>query len=301
MKRILSVLLAALMLTLLLAGCGAKSEMAEDNGVYYPAEKPEAGGDYLYGSTTGSLPNAAVTDQKLVKTVYIHAETEEFDQLMTNLDETVTRLGGYVESRDLYNGSPSSTYCSRNASLCVRIPADKLSSFTEHVADISNIISSTETVENVTLTYVSMESRIKALQTEEARLLEFMEQAKNMSDLLEVEARLTQVRGELESITSQFRVLENQVSYATVELDIREVRQLTVVQEQTVWQRISSGFMENLRDLGDDLVDLFVGLIVSLPDHIPMALAVVAIVLLIRRRIRRKKKAATPPPQITEE
>ena len=66
--------------------------------------------------------------------------------------------------------------------------------------------------ENVTLQYVSTESRVKALETEQTRLLELLENAETMEDLLTIEARLTDVRWELENYASQLRVLDNQVN-----------------------------------------------------------------------------------------
>ena len=68
---------------------------------------------------------------------------------------------------------------------------------------------------------------MNALLAEEARLVELMAQAETMTDLLQIEQRLTDVRYELEDITSQMRILENQVDYATIYLNIEEVRDFT--------------------------------------------------------------------------
>ena len=138
---------------------------------------------------------------------------------------------------------------------------------------------------------------MKALQTEETRLLELMEQAQTMSDLLEIEERLTEVRSDLESITSQLRVLENQVTYATIELSINQVKVYTEVEEQTVWQRISSGFSKNLSDLGEGIVVFFIWAVTYSPQLILTAAAAVAVILLLRRRLkkRRAKRSQMPP------
>ena len=133
-----------------------------------------------------------------------------------------------------------------------------------------------------------------ALQTEEARLLELMEKAETMSDLLEIEARLTDVRYELESTTSQLRVYSNQVDYATIHLSIEQVQEYTPVEEETLWQRISGGFMSSLKSVGEGIVDFFVWVIVSLP-YLVIWGAVLAVVIIIFKKkkiklFRRKKK-----------
>ena len=143
-----------------------------------------------------------------------------------------------------------------------------------------------------------MESRILALETERDRLLELMEKAETMSDLLEIEARLTQVRGSLESINSQLKVLQNQVSYATIELYISQVKAYTEVEEQTVWQRIGTGFKKNLRNIGEDLVDFFVWAITYSPQLILWA-GIMAVVVIVLRRSFRKRKVRKAPREDT--
>ena len=255
-KKLMALLLALTML----AGCGASSS---------PAIKNEAAMEYAMAETaamaSGTLNGAsdtvtqeASTDQKLIKRVNMDAETEDLEALLPQLMAEISALGGYVESQEIYNGSSVASYRYRNARLTIRVPAENLDGLVQQVKGASNVVSYNESVEDVTLAYVDMETRILVLETERDRLLELMDQAETMSDLLEIEARLTQVRSNLESINSQLKVLANQVSYATIELYINQVKAYTEVEEQTVWQRIGSGFKKNLQNIGEDLVDFFV-------------------------------------------
>ena len=59
-----------------------------------------------------------------------------------------------------------SNYGNRNASLTVRIPVELVDEFTAKVSGVSNVTSSNETADDITLTYIATESRVKALQTE---------------------------------------------------------------------------------------------------------------------------------------
>ena len=177
---------------------------------------------------------------------------------------------------------------------------DKLDGFVVELKDASNVTNYSESQEDVTLTYVSTESRIKALETEQERLLELLSQAENMSDLLEIEARLTDVRYELERVTSQLLVLANKVDYATINLYISQVKEYTEVDEQTVWQRISNGFKENLKDIGEGAVDFFVWLVTYSPQLVLSAVVIVGGSVLLRRvkakkcNCRKGKKTAEP-------
>ena len=158
----------------------------------------------------------------------------------------------------------------------------------------SNVTSHSKSVEDVTLRYVATESRINALKTEEERLLALMEQAQDLSDLLEIESRLTDVRYELENISSQLRLMQNQVDYATIYLSVSEVRQFTPVAERTFWQRISDGFRRNLKGLLEAAEDFAVWLLSSLPTLMVLAVLIAVVVIVCRRiskRSREKRRA----------
>ena len=302
MKRYLAWILSLTLVAGLLCGCGAEST-SNENGAAVPAQKGE--GFYLYDSdavdvtlnrtdktpseSTAEAPEIGVS-QKLVRKLRIEAEAEDLDALLVQIDQRISELGGYCENREIYNGSPSSARRYRHATLVIRVPADKLDQFAQHLSGISNVTSSSETADDITLTYIATESRVKALQTEHDRLLELLAKAENMSDLLEIESRLTKVRAELEQIASQLKLYDNMVNYGTVTLNLNEVREYTVVEEpETVWERIGEGFMKSLKGVGIFFRELFVFVIVGLPYLVLIAIGVVLIVIIVKKRKKNKK------------
>ena len=221
----------------------------------------------------------------------MNVETENLDTVLQQIDGRIAELSGYVESSNIQNGSAYSGRRYRNATITARIPAKDVDSFVDRVGEISNIVSSRQTVEDVTLSYVATESRMKALQTEESRLLELLSKAETLDDLLTVEKRLTQVRTELEQVTSALRVFDNQVNYATIHLNITEVTEYTPVEEpETVWERIGAGFKKSLNGVGNFFKELFVFLVVSSPYMALVAVISLSILMIIRSAIRRKRR-----------
>lgn len=310
MKKMTAILVTLCMLAALLAGCGgaSKSTQAFDaaaaapaeaaNGAYYDMESAKSEDGGLTGDTDSTvLPEG----RKWIITVNMSAETEDLDALMEALNGKISGLGGYVEDQDSYNGSMYSSRRYRSASLTVRIPAQRVDEFTEEMSGIANVVSTNLSREDITLSYVATESRVKALQTEEARLLELMEQAETMADLLEIESRLTDVRYELENRASQLRLYDNQVDYATIYLSIDEVQEYTPVEEPTVWERISGGFVSSVKGVGNGLLDLLVWVLAKSPYLVILGGVTVGVVVLVRKRKARKaaKKAAKQNP--TEE
>lgn len=292
--RKLFALILSMLLLLSLAGCGATAmDSAAANGKA-PEYLYDDEGDYIQKESTGEDGESASSlpeNRKLIQTVNMDVETENLDAVLQQVDDRVAQLGGYIESSNVQNGSAYSGKRYRYASLTIRVPAKDLNSFIDNVGQITNIVSSRKTVEDITLSYVATESRMKALQTEETRLLELLAKAETMDDLLAVESRLTDVRTELEQVTSAMRVFDNQVTYATIHLRIDEVKEYTEVTEpETIWQRIGKGFVKSLKGVGNFFKELFVFAIVASPYLVLIAGIIFLLVLIIRILIRRSRK-----------
>ena len=289
-QKYMSFLLTLLLLIGLVSGCSTASKNAASDNFYVQ----ESVGSGIYDGAdekveASSTADANLTDRKLVKTLEMNAETEDLDALLEAVMARVGELGGYVENQRVYNGSNYSSRRSRSASMTIRIPAEDLEDFADHMAQNSNIVSRYAYIDDVTLTYVATENRIQALQAEHDRLLELMAKAETMSDLLEVEARLTDVRYELEQVTSQMNVLKNQVNYGTVHLNVDEVVEYTPVAEETFWQRISGGFVDSLKGIGSGIVEITVFVLANLPYLLLIGAGATGVVLLAKRSIRKKK------------
>ena len=305
-------LLTALLLSIL-SGCGSKSYTASSPMENYEyadavAETMAASRDFALavtaeesGSGAENTADVLPENRKWVITMNIDTETEDLDGALDSLNRQIRELNGYVQEQNIRNGSTYSSSRYRSASLTVRIPAEQLDIFTSSLTEFTNVVSSSRSAEDITLSYVDTETRITALETERDRLLELMEQAETMSDLLEIESRLTDVNYELERYGSRLRTMDNQVSYATIYLSVREVKEYTPVAEQTLWEKISSGFLDSLKGLGNGIVNFFAWIVIKLPYLVVYGLILWGLGILFRRWRRRRaarkaaKKATNTP------
>ena len=294
--RALAMLLVVVML---FAGC-AKEMSPQDHRL------PEAAaGNGVYEESAEKTESVGIEEnRKLIRTVTIQAETADLDVILSDLDAQLATLGGYVQNKAVQNGRNSS---SRYATLTLRIPADKLDQFVGHVEDSTNILSSNEKAEDVTLKYAATESRIKALETQEARLLELLAEAKDLNDLLTLENKLASVRQELETVKSQLKLYDSLVDYGTVNLTITEVREYTVVEEEepTAWQRIGEGFVGSLKGVWNILTEIFIFLVVALP-YLAIPAIILIVVLVVHKKRSHYRKPKMPvgtwaPPQNPQE
>lgn len=298
---------------LILSGCGAKYANTAEQTASAPAMSPEGSNAGYYEETgmafdtaeapaeeyvteegksissTMGLDSVAATSQKLIKTVSLSMETKEFDPLLENIRSKVEELGGYIESSEISGSSYYSVQENRYAWLTLRIPADKLDGFVTVVSELGNVTSKNESVEDITLQYVDVEGRKQALETEQARLLELLERAETMEDIIAIESRLSEVRYELQSYGSTLRTYDNQVNYSTVSIRISEVERVTpVIEKRTFLEEIQYRLSDNLYDIGQGIRNFVIWFISSLPYLIIWA-AVIAVLVLVARKIIRKK------------
>lgn len=275
------------------AGTGADADSSGGAVVLSENEASEASADEAGTAENGKeTANSADTEngqssRKLIRTFNLDAETTDFDNLVTQLQQETQNLGGYVES-SYVNGNSYYTENSRYASLTLRIPKDKTNDFLGTVGEMANVTSKSENVEDVTLTYTDLKSHVEALQAEQEQLMKLMEQAKTVEDTMSIQSRLTDVRYELESYMSQLKVYDNQVDYDTVNISIQEVKNETPTGELSIGQKMLNGLENSLRAIAESAKNLCIWFVASIPYFVILFAVIFAVVSIIKK-IRKKK------------
>ena len=318
MKKTLSLLLAALLLFALCA-CGSANTAASAPSAAYdmatteaaypePEEAAEYGGFAAAAGTqleTGSGAAPEGSPEKLIYSASATVETTEFDQTVEKLTALVAEYGGFVESSSI-NGSnyysQSRGYSSeRYASYVIRVPSDRFSTLMSSLSALGNVPYSHTYTENITAQYYDTDARLTAYKTQETRLLEMMEIAETVEDLISIEEKLTELRYKIESLQSTLNNWDRQVSYSSLNLEVQEVIEYTPESRMSYGQELALALTNGLKRTGEFFKDLLLTLVGALP-----ALVILAVVLAIlipvwkkRRKVRRMKK--NPPAESPKE
>lgn len=286
-----ALLLAVLLLS---TGCGAaKSEMAQTMGMDMAAATEEA--VEIETAEAGAIENAtelsvpAQENRKLIRTFELEIETREFDEVLSQIYAKTEELEGYVESASSDGGSTYYSDYNRYSNLTLRIPSDRLDGFVENVKENANVTYISESTEDITLQYVDTESRKLALETEQSRLMELLEKAETVEELIAIESRLSEVCYQLESYTSQLRTYDHQVDYSTVHISIREVERETKASPKTFWEEVQEKFGDSLYGIGQGARGFAVWFLGMTPYFVIWAVILAAIYGVFRRIVRRKQ------------
>ena len=114
-------------------------------------------------------------------------------------------------------------------SLTLRVPA---ANFDQALAALralaQEVLAEQVTARDVTEEYTDLDARLRNLRAAETQLLALLEQAANVEDLLKVENRLAEVRGEIEQLQGRLNVLENRIALATIHVSLHAPPDLSV-------------------------------------------------------------------------
>lgn len=301
-KKVLACVLSGI-LAVSIFGCGSKSMMATEsameNAAYddmaydsgYDTTKAASAEEAGSGAVTSEngIEEVQETDRKLIRNVNLSLQTKEFDTVLDNMSQKIKDLGGYIQDSSVW-GSSSDYSSSRSASYTLRIPSDKLDEFIDVVETLGNVTYKNESVDDVTLRYVDVDSHKKALETEQERLLALLEKAENVEDIITIENRLSDVRYELENYESQIRLLDNQIDYSTVYVDISEVSRVTDTGKQGFFEEVASRFSDSVYVVLMGLRGFAIGILGSLPILVVWGVILAVVVILLRKFVFKKSK-----------
>ena len=302
MKKRITRITAALAAAALLAGCGS---ISSNDGGYYATEaaaKESCNYDSAAGTVDSSLMPAnaaeAATDETAQKIIYnasLSMESTDFDAARETLMAAVEANNAWMESTSVYGTEKDHD---RSADYTVRVPVDNYRAFLAAAGEAGSVRNVSENAQNITSSYIDVESRLAALEAQRTRLNELADQAETTADLLEIESQLSDVQYQLENYTRQLRNMDQQVSYSTVDIYLEEVATLTPT-GVTFTERIADAFGGGW----DAFVGLVQGLVIALVYLWPVVLIVIAVIAALRFWRKRHPKAPkapkpiqTPPP-----
>lgn len=249
----------------------------------------EAGGEASYDTTTTANQQAAQTGRKLIKRISLDMETLEFDTFMNELEQTITRFDGYIEDSNIYYGTYDYRK-SRNASITVRIPANSLDSFVNNIGNKATITNKYESAEDITLSYLDTDSRKKALEIQQERLLELLKKAETMEDIIALESRLSEVTYDLERAQSTINNYDNLITYSTVNINLNEITRITNPEDETAAARIKAGLNNTLYDMKESSIEFTIWFVTNLPYILVIVIIAVIILLTIKNHKSHQRK-----------
>ena len=182
------------------------SGLIQDVDIKERAKSPVSKNDNI--QPNDSVENIPV-ERKRIKTGEMSLEVKELQGAEKNIETILKQYNGYISSSNYYQTS---------LSLVVRVPAGSFDNFLTSTEAIGKLKQKTINVEDVTQHYFDLENKIKNKRILQERYQSYLKRAVNTKELLETERALNDVTTEIEQLEGSFRLLNNQISYSTLNI-----------------------------------------------------------------------------------
>jgi len=255
--------LFALLLTitlLIFSGCSERTEpmAADHNAQPSPAadSKPkvtqareqQAQGDTdkfaqlasVYEATPAQATTTAF-ERKIIRNAELTLETEAPADGQRRIAAIAEALGGYIVTSEFKQNAASSKP-SESVNVVARVPSPQFNAAVEQILSTGKEIHKKISGQDVSEEYLDIEARIRSKKALEAQFLEIMKQARKVSDALEVQSQLADVRTEIERLEGRRRFLENQSALSTITVSLQLPAPVVATTSTSFGQEIKQAF-----------------------------------------------------------
>jgi len=220
----------------------------------------------------------------VVLTAELHLTARNFDTVRSEVDRILLRFGGHIAQLD--TASPTGEARSLNATL--RIPSPQLDPALSELRKLGHVDGESQRGDEVTQQSIDLEARLANARHTEARLVEILRtRTGKLSDVLEVEEKLSEVRGMIEQAEAEQKSLNNRVSFATVSLRVTEdYRPPLAVGTPSLATGLRDAAVKGVRAAFDGIVGVVQGTLEAGPSVLLVALLVCLPVYFVWKKLR---------------
>jgi hypothetical protein len=260
---------------------------------------PSSSGD-LSSASKSETPAGFSPDlsQKIIYSAWAEIETLEFEKSLSDVYSLLDFYGAFIERSTItgknYTASFYKTSARQSAMVTLRVPSYLFKDFTTHLTSLGNVVSLNTNADNITAKFFDSESRLNTYKIEEERLFSMLSKAETVEDMIKLEERISNVRYQIESLSSTLRNWQNEVDYSTVTINLYEVEELTELEPDpepeplTYWEETGEGLTSVLSGIAVFFRELFKYIIILLP--VLVVLAVVAAIVIIIFKLNKKRR-----------
>jgi hypothetical protein len=146
---------------------------------------------------------AAKPERMLICTGELRVEVARPDETMASFQSQVADWGGYLQRQE-------------DRTLVVRLPAARFDAAFEWVRQSGRLLSESRQALDVTEEYLDLDMRLENARRSRDRLLEILQRATAVEDILKVESELRRLTEEIERMEGRKKYLADQVAMATL-------------------------------------------------------------------------------------
>lgn len=276
----------------LLSGCGNKSENTSlDTDVKLSGTLSEtrssSNSEKIIQSNdkkdiTSGITTPVFKDRMIIRTGTMNLETENFSETENSIKELASRFSGYLTN----SGSSVNTSGKKQGTVEARIPSQNFDNFISEAGKTGKVMSLNINGDDITEEYIDTDARCKTQKALEERLIKLLEEkTAKLTDVVEVEEKLADVRAQIESMEGRLRFLKSQSDYSTLTVSIFEPSLLQTSTGGGFFYEIEEAFGKGL----NGFTEVLSGLITFIVSFSPVLILGLIIYLTLKKYFRNRK------------
>lgn len=219
-----SLLLSALLGSMILTSCGSKAPTADSEALQAqsPATmaSPAAKGSSESGNQPAQPSTVPQSRPQLIKKAELSLSVKSIDKSAQAIANMINQKQGDVYKFE--DDKPQKDNTRQTASMEIKVPQAQLDNTLDALAKLGTVQRRTLKAEDVTDQLVDSEARLRNLRQQESSLLKIMERSGSIGDVLKVSQELSNVRESIERLDAQLKSLRGRVAYSTITLTMEE-------------------------------------------------------------------------------
>lgn len=153
-------------------------------------------------------------DKKIIKNGVLHVEVADYSAYGKTVREYVTQAGGYVSNEEQLQSDYK-----KESTIRLKIPVDRFEELLGQLAvGGKNVLSRKITSQDVSGEVMDTRARLEAKKRVRIRYLDLLNSARNMSEILEVQAEINKIQVEIEAATGRVNFLNHASAMSTIDL-----------------------------------------------------------------------------------
>jgi len=237
------------------------------------------------GSTEGNYAQSGIqsVSRKIIKNAQLSITVEDFDKAYERIIVLTKEMGGYIQDSRITKDETG-----KMGHIAARMPHNNFEEFIMKLENLGEVTNKTINGNDITTQYFDTQARVNNFKKQEQRLLDILEKAKTVEEILKIENELNRVRYEIERLTSQLKQWDNLVELSTVNIYLRQAKtpqkKIKPLSFKDVYKQAVEAFIRTVNN-----ILIFAGKVIvffgsALPIIVVLAIPSVILFLVLKRR-----------------
>ncbi len=211
---------------MLITGCGQMATKQSDYTSEAPASTPTRQSDVAYADaqaqtevTTDKPAQSVLQPRKIIKNAELTLEIARVDSFLRQTEQLALAQEGYVANTQISNRQQER----QDGHIILRVPSARFDIALKSLRTLAKKIENENVkADDVSEEFYDLEARLNNKYRTEKRLLDILDRARTVEEILQVEAQLDEARGAIEQMEGRKKFLQNQIDWSTITIYFHE-------------------------------------------------------------------------------